>query len=545
MQMVTQHETSGQSPFLNTKLCYVHILVTIWCLHVFKVTPPKLDNALLSHHVLLRIASAVLSTNTDSTFKQLQIFKMSNLYTPSAESLKLFDEIRQELQHKRYMALQSLRMVHCDKSTNSDAAKVEGHEVKQTKSVTAVSWWDLLRRPNTKEEAAIFSHKTANQRENETQSGFSAEACLTTKTLSNRFGEATTCEGKLNCGSIKQGASHSPSFFHVETSNESLAAYDALKKEEHSRRVSAPEPLRKTKCASFFADQHRTAKGKKKLQGISWWDGLKPTTQKRLKNAKATNMSSIKPVESKSGFLPSEESLAVFDSLMGEVASRRSAAIQSLSNSKRSSCETSQNGCLEKKKSDEVTVNTFPVANRSSGFNGGEIGGKKCEWKSVERIGMKTMRYDDGVGTRWTTLWPQGKYRLVECTNPPTKRQAEAQEWCERVKKYQQQLRGSPPESFELWDRVHIPHQLRSTRPSAASRAAMGWEVNVDTVAERRRRIHHSRRFKAMRNAWGWMCSKAAVVKKMVWHRLVLWLKVLGGGFCALQAVGIRAGHIV
>ncbi|KAI0557776.1 hypothetical protein FGB62_262g01 [Gracilaria domingensis] len=117
---------------------------------------------------------------------------------------------------------------------------------------------------------------------------------------------------------------------------------------------------------------------------------------------------------------------------------------------------------------------------------------------SVSRVGYNasvlqrdTLRRDDerSAYRKWYGARRKTPSRRKPVFGPMTKKQMEAAKWCNKVKEYHRKLDGEVAENCQLWDRAHIPFQLRASKPSVASGASCGWELNEDLVRRMQARV--------------------------------------------------------
>ncbi|KAI0563325.1 hypothetical protein FGB62_42g38 [Gracilaria domingensis] len=205
---------------------------------------------------------------------------------------------------------------------------------------------------------------------------------------------------------------------------------------------------------------------------------------------------------SSTGFVPSAESLSIFDDIKRGVDAQRRSALESLRAIKCNDfsdvteCRDSVRGRQTHAQSTgiswrlphEVVDESHRTADGSRATpNAFEQNGKDpVNWVLDSRYDAPTKAGNE----RQDRL---GREVLVSKSNKPyhtdTDTSPESKEWVQRLKRAHREMTVGPSPDVDLWSRDHIPYQLQSSRPSPVSGASNGWELNDELVRQMRERV--------------------------------------------------------
>ncbi|KAI0561704.1 hypothetical protein FGB62_74g110 [Gracilaria domingensis] len=364
-------------------------------------------------------------------------------FVPSAESLAVFDELKNEVDKSRSSALVSMRAIGKNNSSCSE------YDCESLTAISTRSWWKK-------------------------SSGYGSGAIDSWKAKR---------EEVVNCGQNESASAESGLY----ASNQRSA----------TSRLQMLEGLDKVGCRRGSTEAKRT-------KSVVWWDQVAsrneckknldvsrsilkrqttyvmentavPTTRvtrkddcERIANTKGTEKKGLGL-----GFTSSHNSLEIKSSL-NETEQKK------ISNGR-----ASQNVSPDDVNVEDSLPHTAANATHSKHVSVSRVGYNASVLQS-DRL----RRDDEGSAYRkWYGARRKTPSRRKPVFGPMTEKQMEAAEWCNKVKEYHRTLDGEVAENCQLWDRAHIPFQLRASKPSVASGASCGWELNDDLVRRMQGRI--------------------------------------------------------
>ncbi|KAI0562421.1 hypothetical protein FGB62_60g09 [Gracilaria domingensis] len=407
----------------------------------------------------------------------------SNHFAPSLESLAIFDEIKAVTHKSRSHALTSLKSI---RNVNTSDLGSCGQSFS---NIAAHRWFDpsCQRKPSGKELADTVNVRNEVSSPERIWRGIfenPSNVFTSRPIVASKDGSCGYAMGSRNALSsnacpdrVAAGISHgpagksllntSPHSEHFTPSAESLAIFDKIKSEVHQSRSAAVTSLKSVPKANSSDSGRDILPPTTTHTGRSWFDSLVP--QKRFEKLLAGDEKVRQNVRSPE---------------MRDLFRNRSRPWMS------KATEAFKNGTCGNGADFQRDKKLKPSSRESAA-------------KGMKAIGMERVERNDGKGTSGDMAGFSTLRRIVipqkKTFGPKTQAEMRAEEWKQQVVDYQKRLRGESPENFELWDREHVPFQLRSSRPSVASGASNGWELNdvfVRRMAAKMRRNASQREFK-------------------------------------------------
>ncbi|KAI0560129.1 hypothetical protein FGB62_124g019 [Gracilaria domingensis] len=451
--------------------------------------------------------------------------QQSNHFKPSLESLAVFDEIKAVTHKSRSDALTNLKSI-----SNINASDPESCGPGFS-SITARSWFGpcCSKKPSGKERADkvnvhnevsspgrrvmfenrsnVFTSRTDGSSNNGSGGyGMGQQNALATIVCQNRV-EAGTPQRPAGKSSLNV----SPRSEHFTPSAESLAIFDEIKSEVHQSRSAAVTNLKSVPNANSYDFGKDILSPTMTHTGRSWFAPLVP--QKPFEKQLAGNGEVRQDVR--------------WQGMKGTIGNRSGSVIPK-------ETRDMENGTFGNEK-DKLFDRGLKLSSHESGTKKGKVlGMKKLERKGeTDKPGNKT-----GFSTLRRKV-----VRQMKTFGPKTLAEMRAEEWKQQVLAHQKRLQGEPPKNYELWDRHHVPFQLRSSKPSVASGASNGWELNdvfVRRMAAKMRRNGSQREGKPkgmMKRWWSRVDNGVRRIVDSVASRMRSLWKMMRTLLCSSQTI--------
>ncbi|KAI0562424.1 hypothetical protein FGB62_60g010 [Gracilaria domingensis] len=451
--------------------------------------------------------------------------QQSNHFTPSLESLAVFDEIKAVNHKSRSDALTNLKSIR-----NINASDPEGC-AHSFSNITACSWFEphCSRMPSGKDRAdkvnvrnEVSSPERRGVFENPSNV-FTSRPVGSSKNGSRGYGmgprnalSSIVCRNRVEAGTPQRPAGKSllnvsENSEHFTPSAESLAIFDEIKSEVHQSRSAAVTSLKSVLKANSSDSERDILLPTTTHTGRSWFAPLVPQ----------------KPFEIQ---------------FAGDGKVRQDVRCQGMKGT-----FGSRSGSVIPKETEDMKNGTFGNEEDKLFDKGLRLSSHESGSKRVKVLGMETLDKKDetvtpGDKTGFSTL----RWKVVpqkKTFGPKTLAEMRAEEWKRQVLAHQKRLQGEPPKNFELWDRRHVPFQLRSSRPSVASGASNGWELNdvfVRRMAAKMRRNASQSEIKPdgmMKRWWSRVDNGVRRIVDAVATRMRSLWKMVRTLLCSLQTI--------